>query len=77
MFCRRSSYYTCEVVHKRTLDRLRQAGELRAESEELRQKAATILKAEVPRAAKAGMPVTEIAKLTGLSRRHVYNLLQR
>ncbi len=77
MRCRRGSYYSREVVHKRTLDQLRQAGDLRRESEELRRRASAITDKEVSRAAKAGMPVAQIAELTGLSRRHVYNVLRR
>jgi DNA invertase Pin-like site-specific DNA recombinase len=56
---------------------LEDAARQREDAQRRRHEATRRLAEVVPRAHAAGMPVTEIAELTGLSRRAVYDLLAR
>lgn len=55
--------------------RLADAGRRRAEAIQARDDASQEIAKLIPRAQRAGIGVTEIARLTGLSRRAVYDLI--
>ena len=56
---------------------LRQAAAHRAQAEEMRAKASVHLRDWCVRARDAGLPVTAIARETGLSRQAIYDMLGR
>lgn len=56
---------------------LDRAGAKRTDSKRLRTEAAEILKREIPRAAAAGVPITEIARRTNMTRKAVYDVLEQ
>jgi predicted DNA-binding protein YlxM (UPF0122 family) len=57
--------------------RLQALGERRAQWLEVQQEVSRELERDVPAAHRDGVPVSEIARLTGLSRQGVYDLLER
>lgn len=59
----------------RITDQLADAGRRRAAAIDARHDASMEIARLIPRAQRAGVGVTEIAQLTGLSRRAVYDLL--
>ena len=63
--------------HSEMLANLDSAGAKRTDSKRLRSEAAEVLKREIPRAAAAGIPITEIAKRTNMTRKAVYDVLEQ
>lgn len=63
------------VKRDEIMDRLVKAGERRTAAIEARQDAADELAKLIPLAQRAGIGATEITRLTGLSRRAVYDVL--
>jgi DNA-binding phage protein len=57
--------------------RLQETGQRRSEAIRVRDEAAAVFAELVPKAQAAGIPLAEIARLTGLSRQGVYDLLAR
>jgi len=66
-----------EQMARRAREKLVEAGELRAESEDLRNQAAKIEEAWLPRALEAGVKPTEIGRLLGISQQAVSSIITR